>query len=395
MKRKNLLLALVLYIVSAAVSFGAFSYLGDQQGTANIDNSETEEETLLGALLDIDPNAPRDQECPLNGQFYTAVEREAWEKRRPLAVMIENHPEARPQAGLGDADVVFEAVAEGGVTRFMGMFYCDVQKIDTTLAPIRSARTYFVDWASGFNQPLYAHVGGANVPGPSDALGQINTYGWAGENDLNQFSIGYPTFVRDYNRVPGKTIATEHTMVTSTEKLWEVGEERGWTNVSPERKVGFNMVGGDAWQDGFTPWTFENGDQPDGSVTSISYDFWSGYNDYAVSWEYDPETNSYLRQMAGEPHIDQNSEKQIMAKNVVVLKTVEKGPINEVKHMLYETIGTGDALIFKNGEAIEATWSKPTRTSPIQFVDSRGTNIPMARGLTWISVVNNVTTVEY
>ena len=67
----------------------------------------------------------RSAECPLNGLRYPPAYRTAWEERRPLGIMIENHPDARPQYGLASADVVYEAVAEGGITRFLAVFYCD------------------------------------------------------------------------------------------------------------------------------------------------------------------------------------------------------------------------------------------------------------------------------
>ncbi len=395
MPKKTLISALVLYVVSAVASYGAFSYF---QGTTNsvvVSDQELTDATPLGELLQIDPSAAKDQVCPLNGGYFTDVERQAWEKRRPLAVMIENTPDARPQSGLSRADVVFEAVAEGGVTRFMAMFYCNVQAFDTTLAPIRSARTYYVDYASGFNRPLYVHVGGANVPGPTDALGQLSEYGWVGENDLNQFSIGYPTFVRDYNRVPGKEIATEHTMVTTTEALWEVGEDRGWTNISPDQQVGRRVIEGSDWKDGYDGWEYEEEAGSAGSVSSVAYDFWSGYGDYSVSWQYDAQQDAYLRTHGGEAHTDLNNDERVAAKNVIVLLTTEKGPINEKKHMLYGTTGTGEALLFKHGEVEEVTWVKQDRESELQFRDSRGNDIPLARGLTWISVVSDVTEVKY
>ena len=392
MPKKHLLIALVLYAVSAVASFSAFSYF--ERSKVVLPGEIQNGETLLGALLTIDPNAPRDQECPLNGRLYTQVEREAWEKRRPLFVMIENHPDARPQSGLSRADVVFEAVAEGGVTRFGAIFYCAAQVQDLTLAPVRSARSYFVDWASGFNFPMYVHVGGANVPGPTDALGQINQYGWALENDLNQFSVGYPTFVRDYNRVDGKDLATEHTMVTTSEKLWKVAQERGWTNMSPDQVINRRVVPGSDWKAGFESWAFEENPSPAGSVTNVKYDFWSGYGDYSVEWNYDTDKNAYLRKVGGQSDVDLNNDEQIAAKNVVVLFTTEKGPINEKKHMMYGTTGTGKALIFKHGEAIEATWSKKARTDELRFLVN-GKDVEMARGLTWISVVGTTNEVAY
>ena len=401
MNKKSIIVILVLYFLSAAVSFGAFAVLVDPASTVpllgnNQQTAETEEEvTALGALLDIDPSEPKDQVCPLNGQLYTMTEKKSWETRRPLAVMIENHPDARPQSGLSDADIVFEALAEGGVTRFMGLFYCDAQRYDITLAPVRSARSYFVDWASGFNFPLYVHVGGANLPGPADALGQIGDYGWGLENDFNQFSIGYPTFVRNSNRL-GKDVATEHTMESSTEKLWTfAAENRDWTNIAPARRIGRLSYEATDWKEDFTPWIFQDEVPADGDTTQISYEFWDGYSQYAVSWKYNAEVKMYERTMANEKHIDLNTEKQIKAANVIVLLTAEKGPIDELKHMLYTTTGTGKALVFKNGEAISARWSKKTRQDELTFTDNKGNDLELARGLTWISVVDTATDVEY
>lgn len=399
MQKKHLIIALVLYALSSLGSYSVFSYFekskvvipggGDSNGVQGGD-------TLLSALLTVDPSAPRDQACPINGQLYTQTEKDAWEKRRPLFVMIENHPQARPQSGLSRADAVFEAVAEGGVTRFGAIFYCGAQIQDLTLAPIRSARTYFMDWASGFNFPMYVHVGGANVPGPTDALAQISEYGWNLQTDINQFSVGYPTFVRDYNRVPGKDLDTEHTMVTTTEKLWKVAEDRGWTNMSPERKVGKKTVEGSDWKAGYEGWTFEaSAPSSKGSTTDISYDFWSGYGDYSVAWKYDAQKDAYARSLAGAPHIDINNDEQIMAKNVVVLLMTEKGPINEKKHMLYGTIGTGEALIFKHGEALKATWSKKTRTAELELLDAKGKPVEMARGMIWFSILSTGSEVKY
>lgn len=402
MHKKFLLLVLGLYLVSTLGSFVAFSYFSSAtplgSGTVKTSEGEGDDQTLLGSLLTIAPSEPRDQECPLNGKLYTQQEREAWEKHRPLAVMIENSPDARPQSGMSQADVVFEAIAEGGVTRFMGMFYCDVQANDTTLAPVRSARSYFVDYASGFNLPMYVHAGGANLDGPADALGQISDYGWNLQNDVSTMSVGLPVFYRNEARLKeyGKqSVATEHSQITSTERLWTEADKRGWTNMSPERKLGRKVVEAEEWSDGFEPWTFSDESTSANDATKVSYEFWTGYNQYAVEWQYDAATKMYKRIMAGEPHIDLNTGEQIMAANVVVLLTTEKGPIDELKHMLYTTTGTGKVLIFQNGGAITAKWDKKTRESELRFTNAAGKDIPMARGMTWISVVDTTTDVTY
>ena len=404
MSKKQLVILLILYLVTSGVAYAGFAALGKRGGTmvTTTDQGSTQPTAEpVAQLLNINPQEPKDQQCPLNGQMYTQTERQAWEKRRPLAVMIENSPDARPQSGTTRADVVFEAMAEGGVTRFMALYYCDVQREDITLAPIRSAREYFFKIASGFNRPLYVHVGGANTPGPADALGQIADAGWNQANDMNQFSIGYPTFVRDYSRLGAdREIATEHTMVTTTEKLWKIADKRLWTNTSPPvtktvKGVKQTTPGKD-WKDGFTPWNFADGEPEKGSVGTISFEFWTGYNNYAVTWQYDSQTNTYKRILAGQPHLDLNTNQQIAVKNAVVMFAEEKGPIDEHKHLLYTLVNsTGDALVFQNGVAIKAKWSKKDREAPLLFLDEKGKPITFVRGPIWISLVGKKTPVTY
>ncbi len=433
MQKKNLLMLLVLYIAATAITYGALAVLhkksstntqqNQQQQTAGSSQAAADNSAAspLGQLLTIAPSDPRDQACPLNGAKFTGQEKDAWEKRRPLAVMIENSPDARPQSGLTNADIVFEAMAEGGVTRFMALFYCNAQSHDVTLAPVRSAREYFWQLASGFFRPLYVHVGGANTPGPADALGHIADAGWNGQNDMNQFSIGYPTFVRDYNRIPGKDdLATEHTMVTSTEKLWKyAADKRGWTNsapinisaaVTPAAKRGKKQAvasaaptTGQDWKDMYKPWSFQDGSAGAGNVNKISFEFWDGFDQYAVRYEYDQANNAYKRFLANAPHIDLNNNQQIEVKNAVVMFAEEKGPIDDKKHLLYTVTGTGDALVFQNGQVVKAKWLKkdPTgngddREAELFFNDATtGQPIQFVRGQIWISIVSPTTKVTY
>ena len=178
--------------------------------------------------------------------------------------MIENHVDARPQSGLSGADVVYEAVAEGGITRFLAMFYCqDAGKV----GPVRSARTYFIDFASEYGDfPLYAHVGGANQPGPADALSQLSDYGWTGYNDMNQFSIGFPTFWRDYDRL-GHVAATEHTMYSTVQKLWDYGAtNRDLTNVDKDGK---------SWDKTFVPYQFRDDAPASASGRKLNQFIWN------------------------------------------------------------------------------------------------------------------------
>lgn len=397
MKAKGLIAGVILYLLSTAGSYVTFnSFAAPGEDTFVPLDVVTDGD---GGLV-IDPGEPKTEVCPLNGEKFTKTERSVWEQVRPLAVMIENTVDARPQSGLSSADITYEAVAEGGVTRFMSILYCDAVSQDTLLAPVRSARTYFVDWASEYNRPLYVHVGGGNCSRDeatgqcksdprAQSIEQIQDYGWRLENDIDGMSVGLPVFYRDYQRLgAGRQLATEHTMTTSTERLWTEGQKRDWTITDPS---------GESWTADFQPWEFQDEasqDQRGGSQT-IGYDFWDGYKQYDVQWQYDPATNNYGRVLGGEPHVDLNNQEQITAKNVVVLFTEEIGPVDELKHMLYETIGRGEALIFRDGQVVEARWSKPSRTDRTIFSDKAGKEIKFTRGKVWISIVDESNEVAY
>jgi hypothetical protein len=325
--------------------------------------------------------------------MYSQPEKELWEKRRPLGVMIENSKEARPQSGLSSADIIYEAIAEGGITRLMAVFYC--QDADF-VGPVRSARTYFLDWISEYADfPLYAHVGGANTPGPADALGQISRYGWEAYNDLNQFSIGFPTFWRDYERL-GKETATEHTVYSATAKLWDfAAKKRQLSHVSIDDRTGKEV----AWDANFSPWLFKDDVVLSLRPQKFSAEFslsgvqaaYSG--DYTVKWQYDRDSNSYLRFNGGAEHKDLNTNQQLLVKNVVVIFTTvsiaDDGYLeeNHGQHLLYATQGTGRAKFLLDGKAIDGTWSKKNRTARTQFFDNRGQELKFNRGQIWIEIL--------
>lgn len=374
----TILITVAIYIASAVVSYFAFSQFLPSKRLVSAPSALTQGGE--GQIV-FNTDKPKTQTCPLNGVKYSDDQKNWWSQHRPLGVMIENHQDARPQSGLSFADVVYEAVAEGGITRFLSVFYCQDAGI---VGPVRSARTYFIDFLSEYgNFPLYAHVGGANQPGPADALSQIDQYGWGGYNDMNQFSIGFPTFWRDYNRL-GHQAATEHTMYSTTQKLWDYAKNtRQLTNVDKN---------GDSWDTNFVPYDFKD----DASLSdrglsqTIHLEFWKSMPDYFVDWKYDKTANLYKRFAAGVPHIDTDIKKQLEAKNLVVLYMYElnanDGYENNV-HLLYQDKGIGKAQIFMDGKKINGTWRKDKRTSRTLLFDDNGNPIKFDRGLIWFSIM--------
>lgn len=379
-----IVVAVVLYGVSTSISYSLFSRISRAPVTK--ESAKSSLPSPSNALVE-DPNEPKTEACPLNGSKHTKKAEDFWSKRRPLAVMIENHTEARPQSGLSSADVVYEAVAEGGITRFMALFYCNLS--DVQVGPVRSARTYYLDWLGEYDA-LYAHVGGANTPGPADALSQIIRYG---VKDLNQFSIGFPVFWRDYQRL-GHPVATEHTMYSTTAKLWEVGAKRGWTATDSA---------GLRWDKNFKPWTFKDDERSSsankagGATSNITVNFWESQPGYQVQWSYDAATNTYKRKN-GEPHTDLNNNQQLAA-NVIIVQFQREANANDGYpgnvHLLYGTTGSGKALVFQDGKVAEGKWIKQSRISRSKYVDSSGKEIEFNRGQIWIQTVPEGSKVSY
>lgn len=371
-KTLPIVIAIILFLVSGGISYFVFS-------SVNKPVIATPPTKLANGSIAFDDSLPKTESCPLNGVKYSVQQRQWWEKHEPLGVMIENSTDARPQSGLSYADVIYEAVAEGGITRFLSVFYCqDAPEI----GPIRSARTYYIDMMSQYGTyPLYAHVGGANADGPADALGQLDDYGWSSYNDLNQFSIGFPTFWRDYTR-QGHTVATEHTMYSTTTKLWDFAKtQRDITNVT---KAG-------AWDANYTPYTFKDDAALSARPISqtVHLDFWEDQS-YAVDWIYDRTNNVYKRNNGGEPHIDIDTKKQLTAKNVVVLlmdqSNASDGYANN-EHLLYDDTGTGKALIFIDGKEVKGTWKKASRKAQLIINDASGVPVQFDRGNIWFSIL--------
>lgn len=392
-KINNIILLIVIYLLSGSATYTSIAYFSkDSTLISPADNSM---QPITATALQIDPSEPKDQICPINGKLFTKTEMESWSTKRPALVMIENHPEARPQSGLSSADIVYEAIAEGGITRFMGVFYCQAQANLGNVAPVRSARIYFVNIAAGYNTPIYTHVGGGNCSRDEGtgqctsnkktwALEELTTLGWrvAGGNDFDTtFDSGAPVFIRDYNRLgQDKALATEHTMVGSLSAIWNQAAKRGFTN---------KMESGDEWVDEFRPWEFSENKttKAEDKAETISFEFWKGYADFTVRWEYDPQTKLYKRLMAGSPHKDLENGNQISARTIITQFVVETGPLDIHKHMYYDIIGKGDATIHYDGKSFAATWKKINQEGRTIFYDEAGKEVVFPGGQIWIELL--------
>ncbi len=271
----------------------------------------------------------------------TGVETEKDLAERPvLGVMIENSNEARPQTGLDSAGIVFETVAEGGITRYLALFQEDQP---AEVGPVRSIRSYFLNWAMGFDASI-AHVGGS-----ADALALVDE---RNAKSLNQFQYPAP-----YHRVTNRV--APHNMYASTDDLRDLQKELGYN------KSSFTDI----------PRSDDSPSaQPNAEKITINF----SSSPYLVEFRYDQPTNSYTRYLAGKPHIDAETNQPITVKNVIVLKM----PTNQI-----EALGEGEALIFKNGTVQSGEWKQTSYKQRIQLTDIQGSQIPLNRGDSWFAGV--------
>lgn len=302
----------------------------------------------------------------LDGEYMKPGE----ENLYPLAVIIENLFEARPPSGLSQASLVYEAEAEGNITRFLAFFDggVNIEKI----GPVRSARPYFIDWAREFSAML-VHCGGS-----PQALAQI-----ASKNifSLNEFYQG-DFFWRD------KARPAPHNIFTSSENLKKYLELK------------------DASRGKFLPWQFKDdislAERPAKGEIAIIFPL----ADYLVKWEYNKENNDYTRYMAGQTHKDADG-RGIKAKNVII-EHVKARLIDEELRLEMEHIGSGQAIVCLDGKCEKGEWRKGTSEARTRFyktikppLDKGGVGgfsseeFQFNAGPTWIEVVRPEYEINY
>lgn len=283
---------------------------------------------------------------PLTG---TQVPDEATTKRQVTAVMIENSPDARPQSGLKDAGIVYEAIAEGGITRFIALYQ---ESRPGLIGPVRSVRPYYVEWAAGYDAAV-AHVGGS-----AHALDMIRSGNYG--VDLDQF-FNAGTYWRATDRY------APHNVYTNFDRLDALTTSKGKTTstfTSFARKEDTKSA---------TP-----------NASTVNLGISSGL--YNVNYSYDPATNSYARSEGGEAHNDREGGR--LQPRVVIAMRVQNATVFEDGYrQSYQVIGTGDAYVFQDGTVQEVTWSKPDAKAAIALTDKTGKPFSINRGQTWITAV--------
>lgn len=353
-KRKK---SIIYLLIVALVAAGVIIWIGHLARTGKIEFGGS-----IGKRAARKTEEPEKGLVPrrLDGVLVDPSEANFW----PVAVMIDNMTTARPHSGLDKAGLIYEALVEGGCTRFMAVF--EASQKAKEIGPVRSARPYFLDWVKELDA-LYAHCGGSN-----EALGAIGT---RGIKDLDEITGGSRFFWRDRSRY------APHNLYTSS-KLLDYKHAIANCGLADKKPT-------------YESWKFKDDkpleERPD-EKKFIKINFSS--ISWLVEYNYQRENNLYLRSMGGKAHKDRITGKQYSAKNVVI-QYVKARVIDAKGRLHMDTIGEGKALVFRDGEVIEGTWKKESRETRTKFYDKDGKEIEFNRGQTWIEIIPPDRPVEY
>lgn len=342
-KEQRIMLAILSVLVVISVSLGAYALLRPS-------------ETPAPAPVIVKPE-PEPEPTTLPNTLTGRQVDPAINERQVIGAIIENSMDARPQSGLQEAGVVFEAIAEGGITRFLAL-YQDTEP--AAIGPVRSVRPYFVSWLMGFDAAI-AHVGGS-----PEALQNIRSWG---TKDLDQ-SAHPGAFQRVTYRY------TPHNVYTSYDALQKLANSKGYT------------------QSSFTGFARTEEAKPSDTPTATSISVNISSQRYNSSYTYNAESNTYARSMGGVAHSDEKSKKRITP-DVVVVMVMNYSIQSDRIHSVYNTVGTGKVFVFQNGTVTEGSWQKTGNESNIVFKDANGRTLQLNPGQTWITAVSEAGKVTY
>ncbi len=304
---------------------------------------------------------------------------------------------ARPQAGLNEAGVVFEAIAEAGITRFAAIYQNPQSAV---IGPIRSLRLYYLEWDTPFDCTI-VHAGGAD-----DALAAVRAGGY---KDLTE---NYTYMYRGTYR--GRLWNNLFTTATylrqfSTDKGYNTSSVSGFSRMTPEESSQNRIDSLIKEKLVITKPTTTNTSELTPQVATINL-YFGNVPAYNVSYAYDFTTNTYKRSYGnGKAHeiyacpaenLGEKNPEDVctltqMGPKVVVAIVVSEKKAADNYHEDITAVGSGTAYIFQNGVAIKGTWNKASRSDQIKFFDDNGKEIKLAPGQTFVSAVPSYGGVEY
>ena len=329
----KILIAILVILIIVADGVLAYKIMQDKNNTETISGEEKQEAVAVEEEKTV--------------QIFSGND-------RPFAVMIDNHSDAWPQAGLNQAYMVYEIIVEGGETRLMALFKgVDLDKI----GPVRSARHYFIDYAME-NDAIYVHFGQS-----PQAQSDIKKYSI---DDINGIAEDGTTFWRVKDK------AAPHNAVTNTEKLLESAKSKNYRTTSTEKSVLKYVV---------DEVNLEEGLAADKVIIPHS-------DLQMVTYEYDKENKVYVRHARGEEQTDWDTDELITTKNIIITfcnNYTLSDSENKGRQGL-KNIGTFDGYYITNGRAIQIQCIKNARDEKTIYQDMNGKEIEVNDGNTFVNI---------
>ncbi len=348
--KRSLKISLLSLLLVTVLLFAACSGGGDTSESSS-GTSQSSQSTVTSSAPEPDPvYSPYTGLKGFDESLFT---------QRPMSVMVHNIRNANPQHGLGSADIVYEAVTEGGITRVMAI-YPDYEQLPR-VGPVRSAREYYLDLAAPLNT-LYVHFGGSTTAKEKISQYSIDT--------IDGNSVGYNAFFVD-EELSAQRGGREHATYTDAD-LIQIGIDM--------RSVDVNMPEGTEVTPVFN-FTQDGATLTGGSAESVDVVF-SGYLTATFSYE----DGVYKRYQFEGPHIDLNTNEQLAVDNVFVLLTDEGS--TSIGHTVFDMTG-GTGYYFSKGEYEKITWTKGEYADAIVLTDSAGNELEVNPGKSWVCIVGD------
>ncbi len=367
--KKNFKIMLLALLAAATVFTGCAKKQPDFKDTVAVDKNVTEN---VDQEQEITPEAPDteivpDIEVPAEPEFVNSLSglecTEEVFNNRPIAVMLNNIKQAMPQIGISKADIVYEVLEEGGITRLMGVFkdYKDIQE----LGSIRSSRDYYID-LSDAHDAIYVHCGGSTY-----AKAML-----ANRKTENIDGLYVSDFYRSKERA--KTMVYEHTLMISGEGLTNAISDKGYRTTS----------------DASQPLVFSKDAQitsgTDAQYISVPFSLALDDTPYAHSYfEYDAQNSTYLKNHYNTKHIDGQTNEQLSFKNVITLECDQNIIPGDVYNCLeVHFYGEGTGFYACDGKIMPIVWKKASRTENYTLYEADGTTqLLLKPGKTYIGIV--------
>lgn len=358
-------------LVCLGLLLAALTACGSKEAASSETGSQSEEIPVIAPMPEPVEEPEPEPVYPYTNPLTGEGQMEDISGKRPIAVMFNNLEKALPQLGVGQADVIYEIVAEGGITRMMGLFQ-NIQGVGN-LGSIRSARDYYVNLAYG-HDAIYVHAGGS-----PQAYEAIKGWGVSAIDFVNG-PCGVESW-RDANR--RANAGYEHSLLTSS------------TNLVEQMPSWFRQEHKDDYQVG---WTFDEqlpaGGEAAAELTVPFSTYKTGY------FTYDQESGQYAisQHINGNDHtyVDGNTDEPVLVSNVLVLYTdISVIAGDSAGRMSVRTTGSGDGILLRDRQLYPIIWQRDSKSSCYRFFGETGEEIALKPGSSYINVVKTSAQVEW